>query len=146
MFETVISLAQTQRQRSKLTKLQKSFKPSRKDDLATLQFLIYDFFIAENQEAYQSCLKIMEDVGFPEGGEALQWPFIEPAYWLKYYLAQTPEKIAIYNYLFDIKTKEWPSHRVKKWLDTVCLLKVFKIENPNIIVQAIHLLKIMNGD
>ena len=119
MFEKIIPLAATKRQQSKLAKLQKSFKPTRKDNLADLQFLIYDFFIAENQEAYQACLEIMEKIGFPDGGEALQWPFIEPAYWLKYYLAEAADKETIHNYLFSIMTKNWPDHRTKKWLDNM---------------------------
>lgn len=45
MFEEIIPLAATKRQQSKLAKLQKIFKPSRKDNLADLQFLIYDFLL-----------------------------------------------------------------------------------------------------
>lgn len=119
MFDSIIPLATTKKQQSKLMKLQKSFKSTRKSDLETLQFLIYDFFISGNIDAYQACLEIMEEIGFPEGGEALLWPFIEPAYWLKYYLSSQSDREKIYIYLYSLMTKDEPNHQIEKWLNTI---------------------------
>lgn len=118
MFEKIIPLTTTKRQQSKIAKLQKKFSIESQDSLGTLLFLIYDFFIAENQEAYQACLKIMEDIGFPEKGQALQWPFIEPAYWLKYYLADASEKTRIHDYLLSLE-KGRPDHMITKRLNNI---------------------------
>ena len=99
IFEQLAPLAETKKQQTTVSKfIEKGFKFTRQPDAQKFTFLVYDFFIAGNMPAVQLCIDYLVAQGYPTAEnkkQFLNWIFMEPVYYLKYFIsdASTQKKL-----------------------------------------------------
>ena len=99
VFERLVPLAQTKKQQTAVAKfIEKGFKFTRQPDAQKFTFLVYDFFVAGNMPAVQLCIDYLVAQGYPTAENEkkfLNWIFMEPVYYLKYFIsdASTQKKL-----------------------------------------------------
>ena len=91
IFERLAPLAQTKKQQTAVAKfIEKGFKFTRQSDTQKFTFLVYDFFVAGNILAVRLCIDYLVAQRCPTAKnekQFLNWVFMEPVYYLKYFIS-----------------------------------------------------------
>ena len=106
IFEQLAPLAETKKQQTTVAKfIEKGFKFTRQPDAQKFTFLVYDFFIAGNMPAVQLCIDYLVAQGYPTAEnkkQFLNWIFMEPVYYLKYFISDTSTQKKLHHDLLNL--------------------------------------------
>ena len=106
IFEQLAPLAETKKQQTTVAKfIEKGFKFTRQPDAQKFTFLVYDFFIAGNMPAVQLCIDYLVAQGYPTAEnekQFLNWVFMEPVYYLKYFISDTSTQKKLHHDLLNL--------------------------------------------
>ena len=106
VFERLAPLAQTKKQQTAVAKfIEKGFKFTRQPDAQKFTFLVYDFFIAGNMPAVQLCIDYLVVQAYPTAENKkkfLNWIFMEPVYYLKYFISDASIQKKLHHDLFNL--------------------------------------------
>ena len=106
IFEQLAPLAETKKQQTTVAKfIEKGFKFTRQPDVQKFTFLVYDFFIAGNMPAVQLCIDYLVAQGSPTAENAkkfLNWVFLEPVYYLKYFISDASTQKKLHHDLLNL--------------------------------------------
>ena len=106
IFEQLAPLAETKKQQTTVAKfIEKGFKFTRQSDAQKFTFLVYDFFVAGNMPAVQLCIDYLEAQGYPTAENEkkfLNWVFMEPVYYLKYFISDASTQKKLHHDLLNL--------------------------------------------
>ena len=106
IFEQLAPLAETKKQQTTVAKfIEKGFKFTRQPDVQKFTFLVYDFFIAGNMPAVQLCIDYLVAQGYPTAENEkkfLNWVFMEPVYYLKYFISDASTQKKLHHDLLNL--------------------------------------------
>ena len=106
VFERLAPLAQTKKQQTAVAKfVEKGFKFTRQPDAQKFTFLVYDFFVAGNMPAVQLCIDYLVAQGYPTAKNEkkfLNWVFMEPVYYLKYFISDVSTQKKLHHDLLNL--------------------------------------------
>ena len=106
VFERLAPLAQTKKQQTAVAKfIEKGFKFTRQPDAQKFTFLVYDFFVAGNMPAVQLCIDYLVAQGYPAAENEkkfLNWVFMEPVYYLKYFIGDASTQKKLHHDLLNL--------------------------------------------
>ena len=106
VFERLAPLAQTKKQQTAVAKfIEKGFKFTRQPDAQKFTFLVYDFFIAGNMPAVQLCIDYLVAQAYPTAENKkkfLNWIFMEPVYYLKYFISDASIQKKLHHDLLNL--------------------------------------------
>ena len=106
IFEQLSPLAETKKQQTTVAKfIEKGFKFTRQPDAQKFTFLVYDFFVAGNMPAVQLCIDYLVAQGYPTAEnkkQFLNWIFMEPVYYLKYFISDASTQKKLHHYLLNL--------------------------------------------
>ena len=106
VFERLAPLAQTKKQQTAVAKfIEKGFKFTRQPDAQKFTFLVYDFFVAGNMPAVQLCIDYLAAQGYPTAEnekQFLNWVFMEPVYYLKYFISDASTQKKLHHDLLNL--------------------------------------------
>ena len=106
IFEQLAPLAETKKQQTTIAKfIEKGFKFTRQPDVQKFTFLVYDFFIAGNMPAVQLCIDYLVAQGYPTAEnkkQFLNWIFMEPVYYLKYFISDASTQKKLHHDLLNL--------------------------------------------
>ena len=106
IFEQLAPLAETKKQQTTVAKfIEKGFKFTRQPDAQKFTFLVYDFFIAGNMPAVQLCIDYLVAQGYPTAENEkkfLNWVFMEPVYYLKYFISDASTQKKLHHDLLNL--------------------------------------------
>ena len=106
IFEQLATLAETKKQQTTVAKfIEKGFKFTRQPDAQKFTFLIYDFFIAGNMPAVQLCIDYLVAQAYPTAEnekQFLNWVFMEPVYYLKYFISDASTQKKLHHDLLNL--------------------------------------------
>ncbi len=106
IFEQLAPLARTKKQQITVAKfIEKGFKFTRQSDAQKFTFLVYDFFVAGNMPAVQLCIYYLVAQGYPTAKNEkkfLNWVFMEPVYYLKYFISDTSTQKKLHHDLLNL--------------------------------------------
>ena len=106
IFEQLATLAETKKQQTTVAKfIEKGFKFTRQPDAQKFTFLVYDFFIAGNMPAVQLCIDYLVAQGYPTAEnkkQFLNWIFMEPVYYLKYFISDASTQKKLHHDLLNL--------------------------------------------
>jgi len=106
IFERLAALAQTKKQQTAVAKfIEKGFKFTRQPDAQKFTFLVYDFFVAGNMPAVQLCIDYLVAQGYPTAENEkkfLNWIFMEPVYYLKYFISDASTQKKLHHNLLNL--------------------------------------------
>ena len=106
VFERLAALAQTKKQQTAVAKfIEKGFKFTRQPDAQKFTFLVYDFFVAGNMPAVQLCIDYLVVQGYPTAKNEkkfLNWVFMEPVYYLKYFISDASTQKKLHHDLLNL--------------------------------------------
>ena len=106
VFERLAALAQTKKQQTAVAKfIEKGFKFTRQPDARKFTFLVYDFFVAGNMGAVQLCIDYLVAQGYPTAEnkkQFLNWIFMEPVYYLKYFISDASTQKKLHHDLLNL--------------------------------------------
>ena len=106
VFERLAPLAQTKKQQTAVAKfIEKGFKFTRQPDAQKFTFLVYDFFVAGNMPAVQLCIDYLVAQGYPTAENEkkfLNWVFMEPIYYLKYFISDASTQKKLHHDLLNL--------------------------------------------
>ena len=110
VFERLAPLAQTKKQQTAVAKfIEKGFKFTRQPDAQKFTFLVYDFFVAGNMPAVQLCIDYLVAQGYPTAENEkkfLNWVFMEPVYYLKYFISDASTQKKLHHDLLNLQILE----------------------------------------
>ena len=106
IFEQLAPLAETKKQQTTVAKfIEKGFKFTRQPDAQKFTFLVYDFFIAGNMPAVQLCIDYLVAQAYPTAENKkkfLNWIFMEPVYYLKYFISDASTQKKLHHDLLNL--------------------------------------------
>lgn len=106
IFEQLATLAETKKQQTTVAKfIEKGFKFTRQPDAQKFTFLVYDFFIAGNMPAVQLCIDYLVAQAYPTAEnekQFLNWVFMEPVYYLKYFISDASTQKKLHHDLLNL--------------------------------------------
>ena len=106
IFEQLAPLAETKKQQTTVAKfIEKGFKFTRQSDAQKFTFLVYDFFVAGNIPAVQLCIDYLVAQGYPTAENEkkfLNWVFMEPVYYLKYFISDASTQKKLHHDLLNL--------------------------------------------
>ena len=106
IFEQLAPLAETKKQQTAIAKfIEKGFKFTRQSDAQKFTFLVYDFFVAGNIPAVQLCIDYLVAQGYPTAENEkkfLNWVFMEPVYYLKYFISDASTQKKLHHDLLNL--------------------------------------------
>ena len=106
IFEQLAPLAETKKQQTTVAKfIEKGFKFTRQPDAQKFTFLVYDFFVAGNMHAVQLCIDYLVAQGYPTAENEkkfLNWVFMEPVYYLKYFISDASTQKKLHHDLLNL--------------------------------------------
>ena len=106
VFERLAALAQTKKQQTAVAKfIEKGFKFTRQPDAQKFTFLVYDFFVAGNMPTVQLCIDYLVAQGYPTAENEkkfLNWIFMEPVYYLKYFISDASTQKKLHHNLLNL--------------------------------------------
>ena len=106
IFEQLAPLAETKKQQTTVAKfIEKGFKFTRQPDAQKFTFLVYDFFVAGNTPAVQLCIDYLVAQGYPTAENEkkfLNWVFMEPVYYLKYFISDASTQKKLHHDLLNL--------------------------------------------
>ena len=106
IFEQLARLAETKKQQTTVAKfIEKGFKFTRQPDAQKFTFLVYDFFVAGNMPAVQLCIDYLVAQGYPTAEnkkQFLNWIFMEPVYYLKYFISDASTQKKLHHDLLNL--------------------------------------------
>ena len=106
IFEQLAPLAETKKQQTTVAKfIEKGFKFTRQPDAQKFTFLVYDFFIAGNIPAVQLCIDYLVAQRYPTAENEkkfLNWIFMEPVYYLKYFISDASTQKKLHHDLLNL--------------------------------------------
>ena len=106
IFEQLAPLAETKKQQTAIAKfIEKGFKFTRQSDAQKFTFLVYDFFVAGNIPAMQLCIDYLVAQGYPTAENEkkfLNWVFMEPIYYLKYFISDASTQKKLHHDLLNL--------------------------------------------
>ena len=106
IFEQLATLAETKKQQTTVTKfIEKGFKFTRQPDAQKFTFLVYDFFVAGNMPAVQLCIDYLVAQAYPTAENKkkfLNWIFMEPVYYLKYFISDASTQKKLHHDLLNL--------------------------------------------
>ena len=106
IFEQLAPLAETKKQQTTVAKfIEKGFKFTRQPDAQKFTFLVYDFFVAGNMPAVQLCIDYLVAQGYPTAENEkkfLNWVFMEPVYYLKYFISDASTQKKLHHDLLNL--------------------------------------------
>ena len=106
IFEQLAPLAETKKQQTTVAKfIEKGFKFTRQSDAQKFTFLVYDFFVAGNIPAVQLCIDYLVAQGYPTAEnekQFLNWVFMEPVYYLKYFISDASTQKKLHHDLLNL--------------------------------------------
>jgi len=106
IFEQLAPLAETKKQQTTVAKfIEKGFKFTRQPDAQKFTFLVYDFFIAGNMPAVQLCIDYLVAQAYPTAENKkkfLNWVFMEPVYYLKYFISDASTQKKLHHDLLNL--------------------------------------------
>ena len=100
-------------QLKKLEQLKKKFSPQSQASLDKFWFLMFDFFIAENEKAMRMCFSILESDKFLWDGAKNVAPWLISGLSLRYFTTEA-EQPSIHKRLIDRYLKDSESHIAEK--------------------------------
>ena len=106
IFEQLAPFVETKKQQTTVAKfIEKGFKFTRQPDVQKFTFLVYDFFIAGNMPAVQLCIDYLVAQGYPTAENEkkfLNWVFMEPVYYLKYFISDASTQKKLHHDLLNL--------------------------------------------
>ena len=106
IFEQLAPLAETKKQQTTVAKfIEKGFKFTRQPDAQKFTFLVYDFFVAGNMPAVQLCIDYLVAQAYPTAENEkkfLNWVFMEPVYYLKYFISDASTQKKLHHDLLNL--------------------------------------------
>lgn len=106
IFEQLAPLAETKKQQTTVAKfIEKGSKFTRQPDAQKFTFLVYDFFVAGNMPAVQLCIDYLVAQGYPTAEnkkQFLNWIFMEPVYYLKYFISDASTQKKLHHDLLNL--------------------------------------------
>ena len=106
IFEQLATLAETKKQQTTVAKfIEKGFKFTRQPDVQKFTFLVYDFFVAGNMPAVQLCIDYLVAQEYPTAENEkkfLNWVFMEPVYYLKYFISDASTQKKLHHDLLNL--------------------------------------------
>ena len=106
IFEQLAPLAETKKQQTTVAKfIEKGFKFTRQPDVQKFKLLTADFFVAGNMPAVQLCIDYLVAQGYPTAEnekQFLNWVFMEPIYYLKYFISDTSTQKKLHHDLLNL--------------------------------------------
>ena len=106
IFEQLATLAETKKQQTTVAKfIEKGFKFTRQPDAQKFTFLVYDFFVAGNMPAVQLCIDYLVAQAYPTAENKkkfLNWVFMEPVYYLKYFISDASTQKKLHHDLLNL--------------------------------------------
>ena len=106
IFEQLAPLAETKKQQTTVAKfIEKGFKFTRQPDIQKFKLLTADFFVAGNMPAVQLCLDYLVAQGYPtveNEKQFLNWVFMEPIYYLKYFISDISTQKKLHHDLLNL--------------------------------------------